>query len=181
MSGVPRLVGSLLYGAGLRLQEALELRVKDVDFGRGQLVVRQGKGRKDRVTMLPDMAKHLLEEHLHVVRRQHERDLAAGFGRVGLPEALSRKYPNAGTEWVWQFVFQPLGSAATFATVPRLATTCMNLSFSARSPRPFERRASPNERAATPFVTRLRHISWKMGTTFAPCRSFLGMRTSAPR
>lgn len=105
MGGVPRLVATLLYGAGLRLQECLELRVKDLDFDRREITVRRGKGQKDRRVMLPDALRQALEEHLESVRRLHHADLAAGFGRVVLPGALDRKYPNAETDWAWQFVF----------------------------------------------------------------------------
>jgi integron integrase len=105
LEGVPNLVASLLYGAGLRLQECLELRVKDIDFDRREITVRRGKGQKDRRVMLPDTIRNRLEAHLAEARRTHERDLAAGFGRVVLPDALERKFPNAPTEWRWQFVF----------------------------------------------------------------------------
>jgi integron integrase len=105
LDGVCRLIASLLYGAGLRLQECLDLRVKDLDFDRGEIVVRRGKGQKDRRTMLPDSVKEPLTQHLAQVQRLHHRDLAAGFGRVVLPDALNRKYPNAAAEWRWQFVF----------------------------------------------------------------------------
>jgi hypothetical protein len=92
------IVGTLLYGAGLRLQEWLELRVKDVDFDLNQLLVRRGKGQKDRRTMLPGVVKEVLRAHLVEVKTQHERDLIDGVGRVVLPFALDRKYPNASTE-----------------------------------------------------------------------------------
>jgi integron integrase len=105
LDGTCLLVVSLLYGAGLRLQESLELRVKDVDFERGEITVRRGKGQKDRRTMLPERMKEPLRSHLSVVKRLHERDLAAGWGRVVLPGALDRKYPQAPAEWRWQFVF----------------------------------------------------------------------------
>ena len=95
----------LLYGAGLRLKKCLELRVKDIDFDRNQIIVRRGKGQKDRLTMLPRIVKEPLIAHLREVKRLHDRDLATGFGRVVLPFALDRKYPNAATEWGWQFVF----------------------------------------------------------------------------
>jgi integron integrase len=95
----------LLYGTGLRLEECLDLRVKDLDFDRHQIIVRQGKGQKDRVTMLPAAAREELTRHLADVRQLHARDLARGFGRVVLPFALDRKFPNAATEWRWQFVF----------------------------------------------------------------------------
>ena len=105
LTGVSRMIAALLYGAGLRLQESLELRVKDLDFDRNQIVVRRGKGQKDRRTMLPASVKACLTAHLGDVRRQHQRDLSDGLGRVTLPAALERKYPNAATEWSWQFVF----------------------------------------------------------------------------
>ena len=105
LQGTVWLVVALLYGAGLRLQECLELRVKDLDFHRHEIVVRRGKGQKDRRTMLPLGVEERLQGHLREVKRQHERDLAAGLGRVVTPFALDRKYPNAATEWAWQFVF----------------------------------------------------------------------------
>jgi integron integrase len=105
VTGVPWIIVALLYGAGLRLQECLELRVKDLDFDRHQIVVRRGKGQKDRRTMLPASVTPRLTAHLEDVRRQHHRDLSDGFGRVTLPTALERKYPNAATDWSWQFVF----------------------------------------------------------------------------
>ena len=105
LTGTMKLVVVLLYGAGLRLRECLELRVKDVDFDRREILIRQGKGQKDRVTMLPSAAKAALSAHLDLVRRQHHDDLAHGFGRVVLPFAIERKYVNAATDWRWQFVF----------------------------------------------------------------------------
>ena len=105
LKGTEWLVVMLLYGSGLRLEECLDLRVKDLDFDRHQIIVRQGKGRKDRVTMLPVAAREALTGHLADVRRLHERDLARGFGRVVLPFALERKFPSAAAEWRWQFVF----------------------------------------------------------------------------
>ena len=105
LSGTPWLVASLLYGSGLRLLEALRLRVKDVDFAQNQIVVREGKGAKDRVTMLPQSVKTPLQDHLQRVKTLHEDDLRDGGGTVYLPYALARKYPNALTEWKWQYVF----------------------------------------------------------------------------
>jgi integron integrase len=105
LTGTPRLVCGLLYGSGLRLLEALRLRVKDVDFVASALLVRRGKGDKDRVTMLPDMVQARLAAHLRSVQAQHRRDLAVGAGHVVLPGALRRKLPNAGREWPWQWVF----------------------------------------------------------------------------
>ena len=105
VQGTMWIVVALLYGAGLRLQECLELRVKDLDFDQHQIVVRRGKGQKDRVTMLPVAIEERLRAHLRDVQRRHERNLADGFGRVVLPGALDRKYPKAASEWGWQFVF----------------------------------------------------------------------------
>jgi integron integrase len=105
LHGTPRLMAVLLYGAGLRLLECARLRVKDVDFATNQIVVRSGKGDKDRVTMLPAAVKTGLAAHLQVARLQHEADLRHGAGWVELPWALARKYPNAGREWAWQWVF----------------------------------------------------------------------------
>jgi integrase len=105
LDGVEWLIGTLLDGTGVRVSECLALRVKDVDFGASQIVARDGKGRKDRVTMLPAIVAEPLARHLGTVRRQHERDLARGLGRVVLPEAMALQYPNAATSWSWQFVF----------------------------------------------------------------------------
>jgi integron integrase len=105
LDGVMWIVVALLYGAGLRLQECLELRAKDIDLERRQIDIRRGKGQKDRPTVLPTSVIEPLSHHLESVKRLHQADLARGFGRVVLPFALDRKYPNAPTEWAWQFVF----------------------------------------------------------------------------
>lgn len=99
------LMAALMYGAGLRLLECLRLRVKDVDFAKGAILVREGKGNKDRITILPDRLIDHLQRHLAKVRSLHQRDLDDGFGRVYLPNALARKYPNADREWGWQYIF----------------------------------------------------------------------------
>ena len=105
MSGVHQLMAKLLYGAGLRLMECVRLRVQDLDFHYQTILVRDGKGAQDRVTMLPDSIIPHLQEHLQHVRRIHEQDLANGYGAVYLPDALERKYPNANKEWGWQYIF----------------------------------------------------------------------------
>ena len=105
LEGTYRLIGLLLYGSGLRLLECLRLRVKDLDWELNQVVVRGGKGDKDRRTVFPEAVQAPLAEHLMRVRELHDRDLAEGFGRVWLPEALGRKYPNAAGDWLWQYVF----------------------------------------------------------------------------
>jgi integron integrase len=105
LDGVPRLMAILLYGAGLRLLECCRLRVKDIDFAMNQLVIRDGKGRKDRMTILPAAVKAALAAQLERGRAQHQADLRRGAGWVELPGALARKYANAGREWGWQWVF----------------------------------------------------------------------------
>ena len=105
LEGEPALVVGLLYGSGLRLMEALRLRVKDLDVERRELTVRDGKGGKDRLTLLPQSLVPALQEHLLQVRSIHRNDLNAGWGRVLMPYALERKYPNASREWGWQWVF----------------------------------------------------------------------------
>jgi integron integrase len=105
LSHTNRLLASLLYGSGLRLMEAVRLRVKDIDFARGEIVVRDGKGEQDRITMLPQSVRQALELHLDGVKRLHEQDLKSGGGDVYLPYALERKYPKAMREFGWQYVF----------------------------------------------------------------------------
>ncbi|MCU0638244.1 MAG: integron integrase [Candidatus Krumholzibacteria bacterium] len=105
LHGVTWLMASILYGSGLRLLECARLRIKDVDFVRGEITVRNGKGQKDRMTLLPASLKRPLAEHISRVRIQHDADLRKGYGAVALPDALARKYPNAAREWGWQWVF----------------------------------------------------------------------------
>ena len=105
MSGPEGLVVRLLYGSGLRLSEALRLRVRDLDFEMNQILVRDAKGQKDRVTLLPESVRRPLKKQLVYARGLHREDLSKGFGRVALPNALARKYPNAEKEWSWQYVF----------------------------------------------------------------------------
>ena len=105
LSGDRWLMASLLYGAGLRLRECLRPRVKDVDFEYRQIIVRDGKGAKDRVTLLPDSVVPAFIEHLERAKLLHERDLTEGFGDVERPDALHAKYPRAAYEWAWKFVF----------------------------------------------------------------------------
>lgn len=105
LSGVYQLVVKLLYGCGLRQTECLSLRVKDIDFGQNQIIVRNGKGMEDRVTMLPVSIVEVLQAHLKLVKHRYQQDLERGYGSVYLPFALERKYPNANREWGWQYVF----------------------------------------------------------------------------
>lgn len=115
LTEVPLMVTQLLYGAGLRLKECLQLRVKDVDFGQNMIVVRQGKGQKDRSTTLPTKIVPSLKAHLKSVQALHYQDLKQGHGRVSMPNALAKKYPNANKEWKWQFIFP----SSTLSTNPR--------------------------------------------------------------
>jgi integron integrase len=115
LSGTQWLIASLLYGTGMRIMECLRLRVQDIDFKRREILIRDGKGFKDRVTMLPVSLTAQLQAHLDKVRTLHESDLGQGFGSVYLPYALERKYPNAAKEWIWQYVFP----AAKVSTDPR--------------------------------------------------------------
>ena len=102
LSGIHWLIGCLLYGTGMRIMEGVRLRIKDVDFSRHHIGVRDGKGAKDRMTMLPQHVERSLRQHLLIVRELHDNDLANGYGAVWLPNALARKYPNAAREWAWQ-------------------------------------------------------------------------------
>lgn len=105
VEGTHLLFIQLLYGSGLRLMELARLRVQDIDFEMNNITVRDGKGNKDRFTILPDYVKTQLKEHLEKVRKLHEKDLKDGYGEVYLPDALERKYPKAGKEWRWQYIF----------------------------------------------------------------------------
>ena len=115
MSGVHQLIAKLLFGSGLRILECLRLRVKDVDFEQRLIIVRDGKGERDRITLLPESVLTPLQEHLARVRHVHAQDSAAGYGAVYLPYALEAKYPNANREWAWQYLFP----AKSLSTDPR--------------------------------------------------------------
>lgn len=105
MRGLHQLMVKLLYGCGLRLMECMRLRVKDIDFEQSQIIIREGKGEKDRATMLPSSLVQPLKEQIAYVRKLHERDVAQGYGSVELPFALARKYPHADKEFGWQYIF----------------------------------------------------------------------------
>ena len=136
LSGVSWLVGSLLYGAGLRLQECLELRVKDLDFDRRELTIRRGKGQKDRRVMLPEISRAPRGRHLETVRTVHDADVAAGFGRVVLPDALARKYRKRPRNGVGSSCFRLAGYAGTRSMGRHRVITSMNPSSSVPWPRP---------------------------------------------
>jgi integron integrase len=105
ISNLHYLMAALLYGTGMRLMECVRLRVKDIDFDQNQIMIRDGKGQKDRVVPLPRSLREMLTHHLDQTRRLHQDDLAQGLGEVFLPDALARKYPNSVREWMWQYVF----------------------------------------------------------------------------
>lgn len=168
---------SLLYGAGLRLLEALDLRVKDLDLERREITVPEGKGRKDRRTVMPEAVREPMARHLAEVQERHRADLARGFGRVALPGGLERKYPNAALDWPWQYVFP----ASRICRDPRFGRrrgiTCTRRPFSGRSPRRYGGRASRSGRAATRFRHSFATYLWRPATTSVRCRSCSGMRT----
>ncbi len=105
MTGVYKIIAQIMYGGGLRVMETMRLRVKDIDFDNHQIIVRDGKGENDRVTILPDSVVQPLQLHLKYVKIIHEKDLADGYGSVYLPYALDRKYSNANKDWIWQYIF----------------------------------------------------------------------------
>jgi integrase len=163
-----RLPAALLYRSGLRLLEALELRVKDIDFDRRQIQVHDGKGRKDRITVLPDRWRDRLAAHISAVRKTYEGDLAAGYAGATFGPGLERKYPNAPRAWSRQ----PGGRDATISTRPR---------SSARSRRRPSVSGSPSRWAATRSATASPHTCWSRERTSAPCRSCWATATSRRR
>jgi integron integrase len=111
LDGTNRIIGSILYGSGLRLLECLRLRVKDIDFGYSSIHVHEGKGRKDRIVVLPKQLHRSLKDHLHEVHLTHETDLDVALGKVYLPDSIARKYKNAAAEWKWQYWFSSTRSS----------------------------------------------------------------------
>jgi integron integrase len=140
LHGQSRLIAALLYGGGLRLQECLRLRVKEIDFARGEILVRMGKGGKDRITVLPDKLKPVLQEYLNTLRLLHQRDRAPGLGQVTLPDALERKYPAASAEWGWQYLF-PASRCHVDSTTGRIQRHHLHESVPLRAVRAAVRRA----------------------------------------
>jgi integrase len=155
----------------------VRVRVKDVDFAQHILLVRDGKGEKDRITMLPESLVAPLQEHLVRVKQLHTKDLAEGYGAVYLPYALERKYPNANREWGWQYVFPAKSRSVDPRTGPNAAITWMKAVCRKRYA---PRRAwpgSPNTSPAIPFGTRSPRSCWKPATIFGPCRNCSGIET----
>jgi len=172
LSGIPWLMAMILYGAGLRLMECCRLRVKDVDFSRNQIVVRAGKGDKDRHTMLPATVKEALLRHLQAVKRQHEEGVRMGLGGVALPNALERKYPHAGKEWGWQWVF-PATSHYTDAVTGEKRRHHLHESVLQRAFKEARLKAGIfSLPAATRCDTPLPLTYWKMVTTSEQFKSY---------
>ena len=178
LEGTHWLISSLLYGSGLRIMECLRLRVKDVEFTRREILIRDGKGFKDRVTMLPAALVTPLQDHLIRVRSLHMQDLAAGFGAVYLPYALERKYPNAARDWGWQYVFP----SAKLSVDPRTGVTRRQHVQDQAIQRAVKQaaREAGLAKPATPHTSgiHLPPICWKAATTFAPCRNCSATPTS---
>jgi len=177
LEGIPRLVAELLYGAGLRVEEALSLRIKDLDLSRREIVVRSGKGAKDRVTMLPEKLTAPLTTHLARVRALHDRDLALGLGRAPLPYALAGKFPRPTASGPGRSSFRRWRRAPIRTPVQRFVTTFIRERFSAPYARRRRARASRSRLAATPCVTVSQRIYWSVATTSAPSKSSSATRT----
>jgi integrase len=165
------LMAKLLYGTGLRLMECLRLRVKDLDFAQQQIVVRDGKGMDNRVTMLPASLVVPLQEHLSRVQCIHAQDLAKGYGSVYLPSAQERKFPRAGRLWMWQYVFpsHQLSRAPRTGTVRRHYASEMVCSGPLAGQ--VVRQSSPNASVVIPFGTALRRICSSRATISGRCKN----------
>jgi integron integrase len=187
LHGTARLMAGLLYGSGLRLMECVRLRVKDVDFGYARITVRDAKGGKDRVTMLPVNLASALERHLQKVKMQHEQDLEDGFGEVYLPHALARKFPNAQREWCWQYVFPSARLSSDSRSAPdngeamRRRHHVDESALQQAVKKAVRARALISRRVVTRCGIRLRLICWRMAMIFARCRSYSGTKMSARR
>ncbi len=181
MSATYQLMAKLLYGCGLRLMECVRLRVKDIDLERDQLIVRDGKGMKDRATMLPESVKPLLREHLARVKITHEQDLQNALEGVYLPYALTRKYPNAGDSGVGSMFFPPAASPKTRGPAKGGGITFTKADSSGQSRKPHGQLASQNPSAPIPSATASPRICSKVVMTFARYRSFSDTRMCRPR
>ena len=179
LDGVTLLVCRLLYGSGMRVLECLRLRVKDVDFERNEITVRDGKGRKDRVTMLPTSCKQALDGQLKRVQRLHTNDLQNGLGRAALPEALARKYPRADRQWGWQYVFPASSHYRDRVTGVRHRHHLHESVVQKAMAAPCGARASRSPRRRTACGTRSRQSCCATATTCAPSRISWATRTSA--
>jgi integron integrase len=178
LKGDYALMARLLYGSGLRLLECLRLRVKDIDFARLQITVREAKGNKDRVTMLPVSVAPALRDRLETVRTLHRQALAQGHGGVFLPGAYERKSAGAAKAWAWQYVFPADKASVDPRSGECAVTTWAKRTCKMRSRKPSAELASPRRQVATRSDTALPRICWKAATISAPCRNCLATRMS---
>ena len=173
------LMASLLYGTGLRLMECVRLRVKDVDFAYCQILVRDGKGQKDRVTMLPQSFAEPLKRQLEQVKVLHEDDLAEGFGVVYLPFALERKYSGASVRGAGSMSFPLADARLTHAAAKNVGITSTKRRCKMPSKGLCARQKSPSQGVAIPFVIASRRISLRLAMISTLCRSCWGIKTCA--
>lgn len=176
LDGVYYLIASLLYGSGLRLNEGLQLRVKDFDFEYRQITVRDGKGEKDRITMLPGSLIEPLKQQLERARQLHPQDLALGYGAVYLPYALERKYPNANREWGWQYAFPSWKRSVDPRTKVVRRHHLYERSLQRAVKQRFNRLELVNMQGVIRFATVLQRTCWKMATISAQCKNCWGTR-----
>jgi integrase len=174
-------MAELLYGSGLRLLECLRLRIKDIDFGYGHIIVRDGKGLRQRVTILPESVRHPLQLHIAQVKHTHEHDLARAGGRVYLPLALQRKYPKAASSWSWQYVFPAAKLSPIRGPASCVAIACRRkISRTPSRPRSIEQ-AFTRRPVATPFGTVSLLIYWKTAMISAAFKNSSVTRMFPPR
>lgn len=176
MTGIYALMASLLYGSDLRLMECVRLRVKDIDFAQRQLMVRDGKGAQDRVTVLPEKYRETLARHLEQVKKQHDTDLAHGHGAVYLWPSLERTSPNIAREWGWQY----MSPAKKLSIDPRSGQMRRHISTRGRSRKQLRLRCrrldSPSRQAVIPCGIRSPRIYSSEAMTFARCKNSWGMQ-----
>lgn len=180
LHGLPYLAVVLMYGSGLRLMECLELRIQDIDFDRGEVRVREGKGQKDRRTPLSPQAADLFRPHIEALRRQHAHELKTGVGGAFVPEAIRRTVPDAAMDWGWQWVF-PSTIFTNRPTDPGGGITSTKPRFKEPSRRRSSAPASSDAPPATPCATPSRRICSKQSTISGRSRSLWGTRTCRPR
>ena len=181
LDGTMWLVASLLYGTGMRVLEALRLRVKDVEFERREIIVREGKGSKDRVTVLPENLIAPLQAQLQIARSRHAQDLAAGLGAVHMPDALAVKSPKSARSWAGNTCSRARSCRRIRAPVSDGVTTCSSSRFSAPSRRRRDARASSSRCLRTCCATASQRTCCNPATTFERCRSCSGTAMSPPR
>ncbi|SRR6266404_1654346 len=180
LDGTSHLIASLLYGSGLRLMEGVRLRVKDVDFERHELIIRQGKGAQDRVSMLPTSTTAPLKQQLQKVHLLHQADLKIGLGAVELPFALAKKYPAAAKQWGWQYVFPAAKRSRDPRSVLNEGITFSRIKCSARSRRRLFRHSSTGMEVVIHCVTASRLTSSKMVTISGRYKSYSGTKMFTP-